>query len=96
MKDFFDIWTLGQTHHFERGQLARAIGSTFERRQTPVPEELPLALTGEFLEDAAKLTQWTAFGKRLGLGDLPKLPAVGGYIAAFLKPALDAQRDNST
>jgi hypothetical protein len=41
MKDFFDIWTLGQTHRFEIGQLARAIGSTFERRQTPVPEDLP-------------------------------------------------------
>jgi predicted nucleotidyltransferase component of viral defense system len=95
MKDFFDIWTLGQTHRFEMGQLARAIGSTFERRQTPVPEELPLALTGEFLEDPAKLTQWTAFGKRLGLVDLPKLPALGGYIAAFLKPALDAQRKGS-
>ncbi len=95
MKDFFDIWTLGQTHHFEIGQLARALGSTFERRQTPVPEDLPLALTGEFLEDPAKLTQWTAFGKRLALGDLPKLPAVGGYIAAFLKPALDAERSGS-
>ena len=90
MKDFFDIWTLGQTHRFETGRLARAIGSTFERRQTPVPEKLPLALTSEFLEDAAKLTQWAAFGKRLGLSDVPKLPAVGQYIAAFLLPALES------
>ena len=95
MKDFFDIWRLGQTHHFEAGLLARAIGSTFERRQTPVPEELPLALTDEFLEDTAKRTQWAAFGKRLGLGDLPKLPVVGRYIAAFLMPAVDAARTGS-
>ena len=91
MKDFFDIWRLGQTHSFEAGRLARAIRSTFERRQTPVPEKLPLALTDEFLEDTAKLTQWAAFGKRLGLGDIPKLPAVGRYIAAFLMPVLDAE-----
>ena len=62
LKDSFDIWTPGQTHRFEKGQLARAIGSTFERRQTAVREELPLALTGEFPEDPGKLTQWTAFG----------------------------------
>ena len=92
MKDFFDIWRLGQTHHFEEGLLSRAIGSTFDRRQTPVPEKLPLALTDEFLEDTAKLTQWAAFGKRLGLDDLPKLPVVGRYIAAFLMPAVDAAR----
>ena len=82
MKDFFDIWRLGQTHRFEAERLARTISSTFERRQTPVPE---------FLEDTAKLTQWAAFGKRLGLGDIPKLPAVGRYIAAFLMPVLDAE-----
>jgi hypothetical protein len=95
MKDFFDSWRLGQTHSFEAGRLARAIRSTFERRQTPVPEKLPLGLTSEFLEDTAKLTQWAAFGKRLGLGDLPKLPVVGRYIATFLMPVVDAARTGS-
>ena len=33
---------------------------------------------------------WAAFGKRLGLSDVPKLPAVGQYIAAFLLPALES------
>ncbi len=95
MKDFFDIWRLGQTHRFEAGRLANAIGNTFERRETPVPERLPLALTDEFLEDTAKLTQWVAFGKRLGLDDLPKLPVFGRYIAAFLMPVVDAARTGS-
>jgi len=95
MKDFFDLWRLGQTHRFEAGRLANPIGNIFERRQTPVPEMLPLALTDEFLEDTAKLTQWAAFGKRLGLDDLPKLPVVGRYIAAFLMPVVDAARTGS-
>ena len=68
------------------------MGNTFERRQTPVPEKLPFALTDEFLEDAAKLTQWAAFGKRLGLGGIPKLPMVVRYIGAFLMPVVDAAR----
>ena len=88
MKDFFDIWTLAQTHTFDLERLAGSVGSTFERRRTPIPEAVPLALTGEFLEDRSKQTQWAAFGKRLGLRDVPLLPLVGEQIAGFLMPAL--------
>ena len=92
MKDFFDIWTLARTHSFEIGQLARSIRGTFERRRTSVPESAPLALTAEFLEDASKRVQWAAFGKRLGLGDLPALSLVGSQIAASLAPVIEAHR----
>ena len=51
-----------------------------------------MALTGEFLEDHAKQTQWAAFGKRLGLRDLSPLPLIGGQIAGFLMPVLGAIR----
>lgn len=47
-----------------------------------------MALTGEFLEDSSKQTQWAAFGRRLGLRGLPTLPLVGEQIAAFLMPVL--------
>src|ERR1035441_6424422 len=49
MKDFFDIWTLAQTHGFDIEMLAGSVRSTFERRRTPLPETVPMALTGEFL-----------------------------------------------
>ena len=88
MKDFFDIWTLAQTHGFDIEMLAGSVRSTFERRRTPLPETVPMALTGEFLEDQSKQTQWAAFGKRLGLRDLLPLPLIGGQIAAFLMPVL--------
>jgi hypothetical protein len=52
-----------------------------------------MALTGEFLEDHSKQTQWAAFGRRLGLRDLPPLPLVGQQIAAFLVPVLFAARE---
>jgi predicted nucleotidyltransferase component of viral defense system len=92
MKDFFDIWTLAQTHGFAIETLAGSVRSTFERRRTPLPETVPMALTGEFLEDHSKQTQWAAFGKRLGLRDLSPLPLIGGQIAAFLMPVLGAIR----
>lgn len=94
MKDFFDVWTLAQTHDFAIEPLAGSVKSTFERRRTPLPEAeaVPMALTKEFLQDRAKQTQWAAFGRRLGLRDLSPLPLIGEQIAAFLMPVLRTLR----
>jgi hypothetical protein len=92
MKDFFDVWTLAQTHGFDFEILAGSVRGTFERRRMSLPEGVPMALTGEFLEDHSKQTQWAAFGRRLGLRDLPPLTLVGEQIAAFLMPVLSAAR----
>ena len=92
MKDFFDVWTLAQTHRFDFELLASSIRGTFERRRTSLPESAPMALTAEFLEDHSKQTQWAAFGRRLGLRHLPPLSLVGEQIAAFLVPVLSAAR----
>jgi hypothetical protein len=96
MKDFFDVWTLAQTRRFDFELLAGSIRGTFERRRTPLPEGVPMALTGEFLEDHSKQTQWAAFGRRLGLHDLQPLPLVGQQIADFLMPVLFAARTSNS
>jgi len=44
--------------------LATAVSTTFDRRQTKVPFDPPLALTDTFAGDAGKQTQWLAFTKR--------------------------------
>ena len=41
-----------RTFEFDGGLLARAIRATFERRRTPLPGGLPVALTADFAEDA--------------------------------------------
>ena len=89
MKDFFDVWRLAQTHSFDIERLAGSVRRTFERRRTPLPEAVPLALTSEFLGDHAKQTQWAAFGSRLGLRGVPPLPLIGEQIAGFPMPVLD-------
>lgn len=101
MKDFLDVWTLATTREFRLSVLSAAIRATFERRQTPLPNGSPLALTPEFLGDAAKQTQWQAFRKRLGRRSSPSsspppptsLTNVGALLADFLLPAMTAVPD---
>ena len=63
--------------------LARAIAATFSRRKTPIPAELPDALTHAFAEDPAKQRQWDSFVE--GIEVKPEsLVAVVHELATFL------------
>lgn len=46
------------------GLLRDAIRATFERRNVPLPEEMPVAFTAEFLENGMKEIEWRAFLRR--------------------------------
>lgn len=91
MKDFYDIWTLLHQFTFDGALLTQALSSTFAQRGTPMPTEVPLALTAGFSENPMKVTQWQAF---LGRNQLE----VGGAsfaevvesIAHFLLPPIQA------
>ncbi|MDX0973636.1 nucleotidyl transferase AbiEii/AbiGii toxin family protein [Sinorhizobium medicae] len=85
MKDFYDIWILSRSFDFDDDRLARAIAATFERRETPIPEDLPDALTVAFAKDEQKQRQWRAFveGVAHNPGDLTNVIA---EIASFLMP----------
>ena len=64
MKDFFDLAVIARRTELDGATLAAAIAATFDRRQTTLPNERPLALTRQFSEDTAKLRQWQAFLNR--------------------------------
>lgn len=85
MKDFYDIWMLSRSFTFDDDRLPRAIAATFARRETPIPTELPDALTPAFGADVQKQRQWKAFVEDVALqpGDLVD---VIGEIAEFLMP----------
>lgn len=55
------IWAMAQQFDFDGFILSRAIQATFERRNTALSTEIPLALTDSFSEDRTKKTQWDAF-----------------------------------
>ena len=90
MKDFFDIHGLAITRPFEGDTLRQALAATFARRQTPLPSEVPLALTKEFGDDPQKGRQWAAFVGRIRGADHTDLSEVIDVLRAFLWPALQA------
>lgn len=90
MKDFHDLWTIGRMFDFDGTTLASAIVKTFERRNTFIPSDTPLALTAEFAGDAQKLRQWHAFLNRAGLrGDVRFAEAIA-FILTFVMPPVRA------
>ncbi len=61
MKDFYDLWVLARHFEFQGPVLCQAIRATFERRRTPVPADVPVALSPQFAQDRGKRMQWRAF-----------------------------------
>jgi hypothetical protein len=61
MKDYFDLRALVQEGALDIAVLGEAIAATFARRGTPLPDALPVGLTEDFAQDAAKRAQWQAF-----------------------------------
>ncbi|HKO51377.1 MAG TPA: nucleotidyl transferase AbiEii/AbiGii toxin family protein [Polyangiaceae bacterium] len=99
MKDFFDVWFLSREFEFEfeGHSLIAAIRGTFERRHTPIPEGLPMALTDTFARDPTKLAQWSAFLARSQvISTALSLPEVVSIIASFLAPAFEAITDRAS
>lgn len=90
MKDFFDIAMLAERETFDGTILATAIRATFERRNTPLPIETPVALTSAFAENADKQRQWKAFLTRNNLTNAASLEMVVKTVHTFLWPVVTA------
>jgi len=91
MKDFYDLWTLRNAFAFDGAVLQKAIETTFTHRKTPIPDEIPIAMTGEFSSDARKNQQWQAFLRRNRLmPDDILLPQIVDELHDFLVPVLHA------
>jgi hypothetical protein len=85
LKDFYDIWAIAGSFAFDGGVFSRAIMATFERRQTPLPVAMPVALTAAFADE--KLAQSNAFLRRTDIAIAPApFDAVQSQIAALVMP----------
>ncbi|MFZ5793809.1 MAG: nucleotidyl transferase AbiEii/AbiGii toxin family protein [Pseudomonadota bacterium] len=85
LKDFYDIWAIAGSFAFDGAVLSRAIQTTFDRRQTPLPAETPPALTPAFADE--KQGQWTAFLRRTEIALAPEpFAAIQAQIAALVMP----------
>ena len=61
MKDYFDLRALAHEGAVDLDSLAEAIAATFARRETAVPDGVPIGLSEEFASDASSQGQWKAF-----------------------------------
>lgn len=87
IKDFLDIWMLAQGREFSGAVLAKAIGATFRRRTTPLPESTPVALTPAFYSLPAKQAQWRAYVRKARIQDqAPSFEGAITQVANFVVP----------
>ncbi|WP_198521556.1 nucleotidyl transferase AbiEii/AbiGii toxin family protein [Rhizobium sullae] len=94
MKDFFDLWAIAGAFAFEGEVLARAIQTTFERRETRLPTKTPPALTAGFAE--AKEVQWAAFLRRTVIALAPEpFPEIQARIAELVMPPMIATTETA-
>ena len=61
MKDYFDIWVILRESELDLEVLRSAVNATSKRRNTLMPEGLPLGLSDEFAQDKNKNIQWNVF-----------------------------------
>lgn len=91
MKDYYDIYVLSKTFSFDGHDLVEAITATFERRDTPIPGDIPFAFSDEFALNRDKVSQWRGFINRSGLGGLDvDLAQIVGALRDFLLGPLQA------
>ena len=59
LKDFYDFWLISRTFEFDRISL---LAAAFERRDTPMPTDLPTGLTDQYAEEWD--ARWKAYLRR--------------------------------
>ena len=97
MKDFYDLRTMANEFQFDGRGLSKAVGATFDRRRTTIPNDSPPALSEEFYTNADKQIQWRAFLRTSKLGDISfELDQVILEIQAFLMPPMVAIANNES
>ncbi len=94
MKDFYDVYVLARDFEFDGTVLQASIQRTFEKRETPFHEGVPVAWTDEFSDDDAKKKQWRAFLRKSQLDALP-LAEVVAEVRTFLEPVWVALQDET-
>lgn len=64
IKDYYDLWMLSKDDSIDLKVVAKAVGRTFKRRMTPIPQDTPDGLRDEFATSKVKIQQWNAFVRK--------------------------------
>lgn len=89
LKDFYDLWLLADQFVFDGQKLQEAISHTFKRRNTILPQEIPVGLNKAFATE--KEVQWRAFIQRSHMAHAPRsLEDVDQVLTRLLLPLLES------
>ena len=88
MKDFFDIYTIGETMDVNSSVLAQAIQATFERRNTPLHVDDMYVFDNTFKQDERLNQLWQAFKTKNQLDLNLTFNQIVDHIEAFILNAL--------
>jgi hypothetical protein len=95
IKDFFDLHHLASGFHFDRATVGEAVRRTFARRQTPIPDDAPIALTRAYWDNPSRPAQVRAFVRRTRVAAREDFADdCSRILAAFLWPVLEDLRTN--
>lgn len=94
MKDLYDLRTIKNELEVD-DHLVDAVRATFQRRQTPLPEDLPVGLSDAFADDVGKQKQWRAFLRKATDGESLALAEVVTELREWLWPVLRQARLSS-
>ena len=95
MKDYFDLWILGQHAEFDGQILSNAITATFQSRQSAIPSKTPLGLSSTFSTNPRTQKNWLSFLKKNDLQAGP-LEEVVAFLNQFLLKPMEACRESKT
>ena len=97
MKDYYDLWMLSRDETVDANMASRAIGRTFRRRKTGLPNHVPDGLLDEFAQNEFKIVQWNAFVRknRISLANNDFLSIVRD-VRKFLMELVPLDREGDT
>jgi len=88
MKDYYDLWAIHNTQSLTAKELDAAIQATFERRGTDIPQETPIGLSDDFVNNEQKARQWGAYIASIDREGLA-LDTVVEVIRSYIGPACE-------
>lgn len=91
MKDYGDVISISRGFELEGETLTEAFRATFSRRGTPLPSDTPVGISRQFGDDQDKRRQWSAYLRRMNIGDLPEsLDEAITLVGSLVLPPLHA------
>jgi predicted nucleotidyltransferase component of viral defense system len=94
LKDFYDLWLISRSFELDGAAMSTAVQRTFERRETPMPTDVPTGLTRLYAEEWN--ARWNAFLKREYMNAAPlDLGQVLEDLRQFLVPLMTPPRTAS-